>query len=242
MPPRKSDDAGLHAWASTGLAIVIAGMVGGGFASRGLGSRSDGPDIDLDEMEAIEASIAYKKAAPEKQPQKKKRAPEPDVKPEGVSHDETKPIEPKKDEPAKKPDETDPDWKKFQRDNQDDENLDVGKPVDDPGVFDPNAPVGWAEETKGDPYFQQLIADLREGWDYPQILQAEGVPVGCMRIEKDGSVSDTKFEKQSGNSELDDSVERALKALEKKRKNNPPPVPEHLLKHTTRWICFKFEV
>jgi hypothetical protein len=242
MPPRRSDDAGLHAWASTGLAIVVVALAGGVYwVDQASASADRGSGIDLDEMEAIEASIAYKKAEPQKQPQKKRRAPEPEVKPEGVSRDETKPVEQKKDEPAKKPEETQPDWKKFQRENTD-EDLEVGKPVDDPGVFDPNAPAGWAEETKGDPYFQKLIADLREGWNYPQILQAEGVPVGCMRLEKDGSVSETKFEKKSGNSELDDSVERALKALEKKRKDNPPPVPEKLLKHTTRWICFKFEV
>src|SRR5262249_54927575 len=45
---------------------------------------------DLGEMEAIEASIAYKKA-PQKQPQKKIEAPQPD-KHEGVSHDALKPV------------------------------------------------------------------------------------------------------------------------------------------------------
>jgi len=241
MRPHRSDDARLHAWASTGLAIVIVALVGGGWATSRVGAGRSGPDVNLDEMEAIEASIAYKKAAPEKQPQKKKRAPDPVVDPLGVSRDADKPVEDKPDEPKSKPEETDPDWKKFQRDNED-EDLDVGKPVDDPGVFDPNAPPGWADETKGDPYFQKLLADLRDGWEYPEMLSATGVPVGCMRLERDGSVSDTLFKQQSGNSELDDSVERALKALEKKRKKDPPPVPEHLLKHTTRWICFKFEV
>jgi outer membrane biosynthesis protein TonB len=242
MRPRQENNSALHAWASAGLAIIAFAISGGLYYQRGWADSGRPKGPALEDLEVIEASIAYKKAEPQKQPQKKKRAPAPEVKPEGVSRDETKPVEPEKDEPSKKPEETEPDWKKFQRENTDDEDLEVGKPVDDPGVFDPNAPAGWAEETKGDPYFQKLIADLREGWNYPQILQAEGVPVGCMRLEKDGSVSETKFEKKSGNSELDDSVERALKALEKKRKDNPPPVPEKLLKHTTRWICFKFEV
>jgi len=239
MPPRQSD-ADLHAWASVGLALVIGGLIAGGWATLPATSGSNGPDVNLDDMEAIEASIAYKKAAPEKQPQKKMRAPDPEVTPEGVSRDENKLPEPPKPDEQKKSDETSPDWKKFQR--NDNEDLDVGKPVDDPGVFDPNAPPGWADETKGDPYFQQLIAELREGWEYPEMLKAEGVPVGCMRLERNGSVSDTLFKQKSGNDELDDSVERALKVLEKKRKKDPPPVPEHLLKHTTRWICFKFEV
>src|SRR5687768_14318587 len=126
MPPRRDEDARLHAWASTGLAIVVAALAGGVYwVDHASASRDRGAGINLDEMEAIEASIAYRKATPQKQPQKKKRAPEPEVKPEGVSRDETKQVEPKKDEPSKKPDETDPDWKKFQRDNQDDEELDV---------------------------------------------------------------------------------------------------------------------
>lgn len=233
-------DASLHAWASVGLAVAVALMATGLYIQKAR-SANDRQGPNLDDLEVIEASIAYRKAAPQKQPQKKRRAPV-EEKVEGVSRDETKvPDEKKKDEPARKPDENVPDWKKYQRDDQD-EDLDVGQPVDDPGVFDPDAPVGWAEETKGDPYFRQLIADLREGWNYPELLGAEGVPVGCLRLEKNGSVSDTLFKQKSGNAELDDSVERALKALEKKRKDDPPPVPSHLLKHTTRWICFKFEV
>lgn len=234
-------DSDLHLWAATGVAIV-ASLMGGGLYWQTARADSGQRGPNLDDLEVIEASIAYKKAEPQKQPQKKRRAPiEEQI--EGVSRDETKvPDEKKKDDPVKKPDEDVPDWKKYQRDSTDDEDLDVGKPVDDPGVFDPNAPVGWAEETKGDPYFQKLILDLRDGWDYPELLGSEGVPVGCLRLEKNGSVSDTLFKQKSGNAELDDSVERALKLLEKKRKNDPPPVPSHLLKHTTRWICFKFEV
>jgi hypothetical protein len=238
MRPRDEDNRSLHVWASVGLAIVLFGGSGGLYYQRSWASNGAPEGPALEDLEVIEASIAYKKAEPQKQPQKKRRAAE-DKKVEGVSRDETK-VPEKKDEPKSKIDDDDP-LAKFRRDNQDEE-LEVGKVVDDPGVFDPDAPIGWAEETKGDPYFRELIKQLRDGWEYPEILQAEGVPVGCMRLERDGRVSDTLFKQKSGNPDLDDSVERALKALEKLRKDDPPAVPEHLLKHTTRWICFKFEV
>ena len=241
MPPRASkEDARLHAYASTGVAIVIAGMFLGGWASnRAAGANADG--YDLEDMEVIEASIAYRSPTPQqKQPQKKKRAPDPETKPEGVSHDETKAPDPKPDDkPATKPGETDPDWQKFKRNNTDDDDLDVGKAVDDPGPYDPNATPGWANEDKGDPYFQKLVGQLREGWEYPEILNGAGVPVVCFHLERDGTISDTLFKEKSGNDALDDSVERALKLFEKTRKDEPPAVPDHLLKYTSRPICVR---
>jgi outer membrane biosynthesis protein TonB len=244
MPPRRDDrdDRQLHVWSSAGLAGVVVLLAVGLYHSRTLSAETAERGPNLDELEAIEASIAYKQAEPQKQPQKQKRAPEPEVEPEGVSRDPDRPPDPQppKDEPTKKDDPPPLDWRKFQRPSN--EDLDVGQPVDDPGVFDPNAPPGWATETKGDPYFRKLVSDLRDGWEYPEILGAEGVPVGCMRLERDGRVTDTLLRERSGNPALDDSAERALKALEKQRSKNPPAVPDHLLKQTTRWICFKFEV
>lgn len=238
MRPRPEQNAMLHTWAATGVAVITFGIVGGlYYQAEAYGAGPRGPA--LEDLEVIEASIAYKKTE-KKQPQKKKRAPNPAKPDEGVRRDDTKPDPPKKDEPddpVAKPETGPADSPVAEPDD-----TPVGKPELDVGEFNPDAPVGWAEETKGDPYFQKLLADLREGWEYPELLGAEGVPVGCMRLEKDGSVSDTLFKEQSGTPELDDSVERALKKLEQKREKNPPPVPEHLLKHTTRWICFKFEV
>ena len=123
----------------------------------------------------------------------------------------------------------------------DDDDTPVGKPTEDVGQFD-GSEFGFAEETKGDPYFQKLIADLRSGWEYPKLLQGAGVPVGCVRLEGSGKVSDTLFKEKSGDGDLDQSVEVALKRLKKLRDESPRPVPDHLLKHTTRWICFKFVI
>jgi outer membrane biosynthesis protein TonB len=235
-----SHDGAFHAGAAGGAVAVMA-VLGLSIWLMSDAEAKQGATFDLADFEAIEASIAYKKAEPQKQPQKPKREAEPDVKVDGVSRDADKPVDDKKkDEPAKKPDPVDP-LADFRRKNQD-TDLDVGKVTDPPGVFDPDAPIGWAEETKGDPYFRRLIADMRDDWSYPEFLDATGVPVGCIRLERDGRISDTLFKQKSGNHELDDSVERQLKRLEKKRNKDPEPVPDKLLKHTTRWICFKFEV
>jgi len=229
----------LHLAASLGTAATTVALIGLAVFVDWAPAALAGEGPNLDEMEAIEASIAYKKAEPPKQPQKQKRAPVPEEI-EGVSRDENKtPVEPKKDD-KRKPDENFEDqYKKFQR--KDDEDLEAGKPTDeDVGSFD-GSEFGFAEETKGDPYFQKLVLDLREGWEYPEILSDVGVPVACIRLAADGKILDTNFRERSNNAELDDSVERALAALKKKRGQEPVPVPTHLLKWTTKWTCFRLK-
>src|SRR4249920_2006008 len=91
--------------------------------------KAEAKKTDFGEMEAIEASVAYKKT-PMKQPQKKVQAPDPVEKPEGVSHDENKKPEAKKPEEPKKtppkPDNTDP-LAKFKHPTDDD--TPTGKPT-----------------------------------------------------------------------------------------------------------------
>jgi len=194
----------------------------------------------LGDMEPIEASIAYKKT-PAKQPQKKMKAPDPVVKPEGVSHDETKKVEKKPDEPKPKhkPDTpTDP-FAKFHHPT-DDDNEQVGKPTTDPGQFNGDQ-YGWAPETKGHPFWQKLAQDIHQNWEIPQILNVKGTPVGCFHITPDGKIADTKFKEKANDDALDDSVQRALDAVKKLRNENPTPVPTELLGAVTRWICFRFD-
>jgi hypothetical protein len=163
-------------------------------------------------------------------------------KPAGLSNDDQKkPVPPKPDD-AKKPAPSAEDlYKKFKRN---DDDLPEGKPTDDNiGAFD-GSEYGFAEESRGDPYFQKLVADLLEGWDYPEILGDDtGVPVGCLHLDASGKIVETKFREKSGKAELDDSIERQLSAIKKLRSSNPVPVPVHLLKAaTTKWVCFKFRV
>jgi hypothetical protein len=223
------------------------------------GGDDDGPRIDLDEMESIEASLAVK-SKDYKQPQKDKRAPDPIVD-EKIGGDPTKPDKVCttneecgkgricrdgkciKDPNAKPEDTKDvvDDYDKYARPDTDD----IGKPKDpEIGQFDGDE-RGWAEDSKGDPWFQQLIADLRGEWEYPEISAEQGVPVGCLHVKPDGTIADTEFKTKdkSGNPELDDSVERALARLKKKRDADPVPVPTHLLrKATTKWVCFRFKL
>jgi hypothetical protein len=228
-----------HLAAGFGTLLIAAALTG--VSVFGFGhAEAAGPN--LAEMEAIEASLAYKKTTKSKQPQKQFRAPVPEEKPEGVSRDADKPVEPDKpDEPKPKPDEDfEKLYDKFKRDE--DEELPVGKPDEEVGAFD-GSEFGFAEENKGDPYFQKLLADLVGGWSYPEILAGAGVPVGCVRLAADGKVVETNFKEKSGDEALDDSVERALATLQKQRNQAPVPVPTHLLRAaTTRWTCFRFKL
>ena len=194
---------------------------------------------DFGDMEAIEASVAYKKA-PVKQPQKKVKEPDPVEKPEGVSHDETKKPPEKKDEQKKPPkkDDTDP-LAKFHHPTDDDSPTGNVKP--DPGDFNGES-YGWAAATTGHPFWRKLVADFRQGWEIPTISAADAkvLPAGCFHITPDGKIQDTKFKEKSGNEVLDDSVQRGLEALKKLRNDNPIPVPNELLSVTNRWVCFRF--
>jgi hypothetical protein len=201
------------------------------FANAG----SDKPSED--NLVAIEASIAYSKT-PQKQPQKKFKAPD-EVKPEGVSHDpDKKPDEKKPDEkkPDKKPDLTD--ISKFKHGGDDDDP--VGKPTTDPGKFNGNE-QGYAEETKGDPWLGKLGGELHQHFTPPEIAKGNSTPVGCIHLTADGKIVDSKWITTTGD-EIQGAAEIALQALIKGRNANPEPVPTHLLSITTKWLCFKFTV
>jgi hypothetical protein len=208
-----------------------------------------------DDMESIEASIAYKKT-PQKQPQKKTSQPEV-KKDEGVSHDETKkPIEGCKTDSECKTDEkckeghcipkdkkvaqVDPkDPFKGIHHNDDDENP-TGKPVVDPGTFNGNVD-GWAPTTKGHPFWQHFVKDIRDNFTLPEISDANGTPVGCFHITPDGKIAETKVKERSQSTDLQQAAEHAIDAVKKMRNDNPDPVPTELLGATTQWICFRFD-
>ena len=191
-----------------------------------------------DNMEMIEASLAVKKTKVT-QPQKPVHAPDP-VKTEGVSHDDKKPPpdEPKKkDEPEKKPnDDKAPDLSKFHHSTDDD--TPAGKPITSVGQFD-GSDFGNAEVSKGDPYLQKLLADMH--YAPPELAKGNGVPVGCIHLQPDGKVIDTKFQTKTDD-DLQTAAEAALRELVKIRTENPVEVPTHLLQLTTKWLCFHFNV
>jgi outer membrane biosynthesis protein TonB len=195
---------------------------------------------DFGEMESIEASIAYKKT-PQKQPQKKFKAPDPVEKQEAVSHDEKKkPDETKKPEEQKKPpkkDDTDP-LAKFK--HADDSDDPTGKPTTQPvGDFN-GQEYGWASETKGHPFFQAFAADIHKNFQLPTISDANGSPVGCFHMSADGKIVETKLKDSSGSPDLDRAAQDSIVAVQKLRNDDPKPVPTELLGQINRWICFRF--
>lgn len=234
-------DRDMHLIAAVGALLLSAAAVAPPLVYAGRVSEAQGPS--LADLVAIDATLAYKASTTPKQPQKQFRAPDP-VKQEGVSRDETKPAETKPDEPKKNdPKDLESEFERLRRQRAGDDDDPIGKPTDtEVGEFD-GSRFGFAEESKGDPYFQKLVRDTVEGWEYPEILQDSGELVGCMRLSADGKIQDTLFKKKSDNGELNDSVERALAAVKKLRNESPEPVPTHLLKAAiTQWVCFKFRV
>jgi len=196
---------------------------------------------ELREMITIEASLA-RKAEKKKQPQKELKAPEPEIKPEGVSHDETKQLPDKpKDEPKPKPVKpTDKpvDIHKFKHASDDD--AQPGAAVTNIGQFD-GSEKGFAPINAGNPYWQHLAADNHQAWQIPTISKVSGAPVGCFHIEPDGRIAGIKFDVPSGDEILDDSVQRALKTVQKARNDKPQPVPTEQLGVIKGWVCFRFD-
>jgi len=226
----------LHGFALLGTIVLGGSLFGATLYLTGAAEASHEPL--LKEMVTIEASLA-RKSVKKQQPQKQLKAPEPTVKPEGVSHDENKkPLDKPKDEnkPAK-PDDKPIDISKF-RHASDDDPQSGGQPTTDIGQFD-GSEKGFAAFNSGDPYWGNLKADCIAAWEIPQISKVSGTPVGCFHLTPEGKIADLKFE-PSGDPILDDSVQRATKAVQKARNDKPQPVPTGQLAAIKHWVCLRF--
>ena len=229
----------MHGLALVGTFLLSGALFGGTLYLTEAAEAAHQPE--LKEMITIEASLA-RKSEKKKQPQKELKAPEPEVKPEGVSHDEKKQPPPKKPEdkkPPKQPDDKTPDIHKFHH-ATDDEPQTGAAPVTDIGQFD-GSEKGFAPINAGNPYWQHLAADNHQAWQIPTISKVNGTPVGCFHIEPDGKIAAVKFDAPSGDPILDDSVQRALKTVQKARNDKPVPVPTEQLGVIKRWVCFRFD-
>ena len=231
-----------HATAAGATVLVALGMAGTiVLAHHAQGGTDEGPD--LSQMEAIEVSVA-RPAKPNKQPQKQHRDPvhKTDL---GVSHDDKPPPKDKdkpKDQPAAKPDDNSPGPTTAIPDDEP-----VGKPTVEAGQFNNNK-FGNADVDSGDPYLQDAVKDVLAGWEYPKILDTAGTPpLGCVQFDLDGKVLDLHIKEKSGNGDMDDSVERALKQFKETRNKDPKAVPDRnglreKIAGWNGWICFRFKV
>jgi hypothetical protein len=230
-------DGELRTLAVIGTCLLSAGLGAGLYGFAGEANAEPAAPV-LEDLEAIEASIATRKK-PAKLPQKKTQEAPPDPQVDKVNRDAEKLPDPPKDKPPNEPkiDPSDPLKNVKRREVEDD--TPVGPQTDDVGAFNEDE-RGFADETKGHPFFQRVARDINDTWEFPKILSATNAAVGCLHITGDGKIAKTKLEK-SGDSQLDQSVEEALRKVEAKRNNKPEPVPTDIVKlATTRWICFKF--
>jgi hypothetical protein len=217
-------DATLHTFATGGTILVtVAAGVGIYFADEAAGDV--GFHDPLDRMVVIDAALAEKSSAESKQPQKEFAPPPDPVKPVGVTRDENaKPVT--DPEPPKPPKPDTPNIDEILKKNRasDDDELPVGKPKFETGRIDGDE-VGFGDKTFGNRYLGELKSGFLRVWEYPEILDDTGIPVGCIQLDRDGKIGDVELKVKSGNDLVDDSVERALAEFKDKVNKDPRPLP-----------------
>ncbi len=228
-------DRELHTLAAIGACLLSAGLGAGLYGFSGEAKAEPAVPL-LEDLEAVEASIATRKK-PAKLPQKKTQEAPPEPQADKVSRTADKMTDPPKDKPNEPKIDPDDPLKNVKRREVDDDSP-VGPQTEDVG--DPNDERGFADVTKGHPFARGIARDFHDAWEFPKISSATKAAVGCLVIAADGKIAKTTFA-AGGDSELDQSGETALKKVETKRNNNPEPVPSDLLRNATSWrICFKF--
>jgi hypothetical protein len=226
-----------------GCAAFVAALTIGIAARAKLldpGAPADDKAIDMD-LTAVEVSVAR----PQKkitQPQKQHRDPVHKQQAQGLAHDDKKPPPDQKKKPDDKPKQTPDDDKDGPTAKITDDTAPAGKITEEQGSFNPNK-FGIDDVDKGDEYLKGVKEGLIEaGGTFPTILEATGQPLACVHIDQDGKVIDTLFKQKSGDGDVDNWVERALKEYEKAANKDPKPVPENSRKYTYGWICFHFNL
>ncbi len=223
------------------LHLVVAGLVVSKGSAAGCGDGGDDGFTNFAEAQVIEASLAFKEVKPKsKQPQKKKKQKFRPKTEDGASKDEK--LDPDKEKPEKETlavedDEIDISSILDKNRKQDEDLSDTGSdevPVEGSAN---GSEWGTEKEARGDPYVGELKGRIYDAWKVPALESGTGKAVGCVRLDKDGVIVDKELKKRSKNTNLDRSVEVALKnatAMDK-------PVPDALLNLlTVKGICFNF--
>lgn len=236
-------DRQLHLYSGLGTvssAVLAVGLVMlNAYSGTGAHATSDDPYAN---MQVIDAALAELSKQPERQPQRKTRPPPPPVNPVGVTTDETAKPETKEDDPPPKPLNAEDVLDKYRRREDEDEDEPVGKPAPiERGSID-GSEVGFGDKTFGDPYLGLLKSTFLRLWEYPEILDDVGTPIGCIRLKDDGSIEEVRLATPSGNGDLDASVEKALADFMKKVNEDPTPVPPQLSDLTRIPLCWRMNV
>ncbi len=221
------------------LFVVGAAISKGG--TSGCGSDEASGSTDFAQAETIEASLAFKEVKPKnKQPQKKKKQKFRPKAEDGASKNEK--LKPKVEKPKKETlpvedDEIDINSILDKNRKQDEDLSDTGSDETPVEGSPTGSEWGTEKEARGDPYVGELKGRVYSVWKVPALETGNGKAVGCVRLDKDGAIVDRELKKRSKNTNLDRSVEVALKdapAMDK-------PVPDALVNLlTVKGICFNF--
>jgi hypothetical protein len=221
------------------LHLIMAGFVVAKDDGSGCIAGGSAEATEFASAETIEASLAFKEVKPKnKQPQKKKKQkfkPKDQV---GASKEEKlDPKEKEEDKPRPEEDEIDINSILDKNRKQDEDLSDTGSdevPVE--GAAN-GSEWGTEKQARGDPYVGELKGRIYSVWKVPALETGVGEALGCVRLNIEGEIVDRELKKRSKNSNLDRSVEVALK-------DAPPmetPVPDKLKTLlTVNGICFKF--
>lgn len=222
------------------LHLFVGGLVVVKNDDSGCGGGASAEATDFGKSETIEASLAFKEVKPKnKQPQKKKKQKFKPQAEDGASKvEELKPKDQKKDLTLRpEADEIDINSILEKNRKQDDDLSESGS--DEVPVEGSAAGSEWGTEkmAKGDPYVGELRGRIYSVWQVPALETGVGEALGCVRLNEEGEILDRELKKRSKNSNLDRSVEVALKNAP----NMESPVPDKLKTLlTVNGICFKF--
>ena len=192
----------------------------------------------------IEAALAFKNVDPKnKQPVKvKKKKYKPTER--GVSRDpDAKPRDKTKDPKHKvavEDDEIDFDAVREKNRSQDPDLSSAGVDEKPKEGSASGSEWGTEKEAKGHPYAGELRGRIHSVWEVPALEKEGGTALGCVRLNPEGKIIDSKLKKRSKNSNLNRSVTLALKKGTKDGKSRLPKDMLELL--TVKGICFRFEL
>lgn len=200
-------------------------------------------DDSFANAQTIEAALAFKAVDPKsKQPvkeKKKKFRP----KDEGVSRDPDAKPRDKKDDPDHKVavEDHEIDFESTLRKNRQEDPDKSSTGVDQKPIEGSATGSEWGteREAKGNPYAGELKGRIHSVWEVPSLETEGGSALGCVRLNRDGKIIDSKLKKPSKNSNLNRSVRLALKKAPPMEK----PVPADMIDLlTVKGICFRFEL
>src|SRR5262245_26233074 len=152
-------DGELHTLAIVGAAVLTAGLSFGLYKCSGDEKTAAAGPL-LEDMEAIEASIATRKK-PAKLPQKKTQEAPPEPQADRANRYADKRPDPAKDKPHGPRIDPSAPLKSVKRRDVPDDNTPTGPQTDDAGAFNEDE-RGFADETKGHPYLRLVARDIND--------------------------------------------------------------------------------